>query len=83
MLMTNKSEDEAVLSEMTNRLEMLESKLHVAKIAYLHRTPLNGKPVEFEDLKAIADEYIRMSYALQKVKYGSVRFKISSAKLLR
>jgi len=71
------------LAEMKSRLEFLEAKVYAAKVAYLNRAPLDGKEVSYEALKAIAKEYIEMSYALQKAKFGSVRVKMSVAKLLR
>jgi len=64
-------------------LELLETKVYAAKVAYLNRTPLDGKEVSYEALTAIAKEYIEASYALQKAKFGSVKVKMSVAKLLR
>ncbi len=71
------------LDEMKRRLELLETKVYAAKVAYLNRTPLDGKEVSYEALTAIAKEYIEASYALQKAKFGSVKVKMSVAKLLR
>jgi hypothetical protein len=65
------------------RMEQLQSRLHVAKIAYFNRTELNGKIPEYEDLSAIAKELISVNYELQKVLYGKVKLKLSVAKLLR
>jgi hypothetical protein len=69
--------------EMRNRLEMLESRVYAAKVAHLNRTPLDGKEITYEDLAEIARQYIQASYALQKAKFGSVKVKMSIAKLLR
>jgi hypothetical protein len=69
--------------EMRNRLEMLESRVYAAKVAHLNRTPLDGKQITYEDLAEIANQYIQASYALQKAKFGSVKVKMSIAKLLR
>lgn len=71
------------IAEMQNRLELLSTKVHAAKVAYLNRTPLDGKEVSYETLTAVAKEYIEASYALQKAKFGSVKVKMSVAKLLR
>jgi hypothetical protein len=69
--------------EMKSRLDLLESKLYAAKIAYLNRTPFDSKEISYETLTAIAKEYIEASYALQRAKFGSVKVKLSAAKLLR
>lgn len=76
-------QEEPDFSEMRNRLEVLESRVYAAKVAYLNRTSLDGKEISYEDLKAVAREYIHASYALQKAKFGSVKVKMSVAKLLR
>lgn len=76
-------EESPNIEELSTRLELLGSKLHVAKIAYLNRTTLEGAEVTYEDLNRIAKEYIQTSYALQKAKFGSVKLRMSVAKLLR
>lgn len=89
VVMTPSSDDanEAVqpedIEQLRQRVEMLESRVYVAKVAYLNRTPLEGKEVSYEALSAIAKQYIQASYALQKAKFGSVKVKMSVAKLLR
>jgi hypothetical protein len=65
-------EKQPTLDELRVELERWEVKLHVAKIAYLHRTTLDGRQVSYETLSSIAKEYIKTSYA-----------KTSVAKLLR
>jgi hypothetical protein len=65
-------------------LDKLRARVHAAKIAYLNRFPFEDKKeLTYEDLKAVAEEFIRASYAYQKELYGKVRVKISVAKLLR
>ena len=54
-------------------MEQLQSRLHVAKIAYFNRTELDGKIPQYEDLSAIAKELISVNYQLQKVLYGKVK----------
>jgi hypothetical protein len=71
------------LDEMKSRLELLENKVYAAKVAYLNRTSLDGQEISYEALTAIAKEYIEASYALQRAKFGSVKVKMSVAKLLR
>lgn len=71
------------VEDLTVRLAVLESKLHVAKIAYLHRTTLDGVEVTYDELSKIAKDYIQLSYAIQKQKFGAVKLKLSVAKLLR
>jgi hypothetical protein len=71
------------VDQMQSRLRMLESRIYAAKVAYLNRTDLDGKEVSYEDLAAVAKEYIQASYAFQKAKFGSVKVKTSVAKLLR
>ena len=69
--------------ELSSRLELLESKIHAAKIAYLNRTPFDGKDISYDELVAVAEEYVRASYALQKRKFGAIKVRMSVAKLLR
>ena len=66
------------------RLDQLRAKVNAAKIAYLNKTPFHDKEeLSYEDLKEVAQQFIRASYEFQKQKYGSVKVKISVAKLLR
>ena len=72
------------LDEQQERLDRLRARVNAAKIAYLNKTPFQDKTeLSYEDLKKIAQEFIRASYEFQKQKYGSVKVKISVAKLLR
>jgi hypothetical protein len=71
------------IDEMKSRLERLENRVYAAKVAYLNRAPFEGQEVSYEVLTGIAKEYIEASYALQRAKFGSVKVKISVAKLLR
>jgi hypothetical protein len=75
---------DAELKEEQRELEKLRSRVYAAKTAYLNRTPFGDKTeISYEDLKAIAEEFIQASYEYQKKRYGSVRVRISVAKLLR
>jgi hypothetical protein len=65
------------------RFEKLQARLNAAKIAYLNSTTLDGREVTYEELNAIAKETIEANYALQRARYGTVRLKLSVAKLLR
>lgn len=76
---TNEEAAEKLRSEM----ELLQSRLNAAKIAYHNRTELGGSVPEYEDLAAIAKSLIATNYQLQKVLYGEVKMKLSVAKLLR
>jgi hypothetical protein len=70
--------------EQQKGLDQLRAKVNAAKIAYLNRTPfLDKSELTYEDLKKVAQEFIRASYELQKQKYGSIKVRISVAKLLR
>jgi len=77
------TDDSGSPDDLKSRLEMLESKLHAAKIAYLNGTPFDGREVTYEDLNRIAKDYIQTSYAFQKAKFGAVKLRMSVAKLLR
>jgi hypothetical protein len=68
---------------LRKRFEILQTRLNAAKIAYLNSTPLDGREISYEDLKSIALEVIQANYDLQKTAYGTVRLKLSVAKLLR
>ena len=75
---------DAELKEEQQQLENLRSRVNAAKIAYLNRTPFDEKAeISYEDLKAIAEQFIRASCEYQKKRYGSVKVRISVAKLLR
>jgi hypothetical protein len=70
--------------ERQKQLDELRAKVNAAKIAYLNRTPfLDKSELTYEDLKKVAQEFIRASYQFQKQKYGSIKVRISVAKLLR
>lgn len=76
-------ETNATADELRTRMELLQSRLHAAKIAYFNRTELGGKIIEYEDLAGIAKNLISVNYQLQKKLYGKVKLKLSVAKLLR
>jgi hypothetical protein len=65
------------------RLDMLQNKLNAARIAYLHRAPLGGKEITYDDLRQVAQEMIEANYALQRLKFGRIQVRLSVAKLLR
>ena len=72
------------LRKQQRQLEYLRARVNAAKIAYLNRTPFEDlAEVSFEDLKLIAQEFIRASNNYQKLKYGSVRVKLSVGEVLR
>lgn len=76
-------EANATADELRTRMELLQSRLHVAKIAYFNSTELDGKVPEYEDLAGIAKNLISVNYQLQKKLYGKVRLKLTVSKLLR
>lgn len=69
--------------ELSARLQLLESKLHAAKVAYLNRATFEGEEMTYDGLVAVATDYMQTSYALQKSKFGSIKVRLSIAKLLR
>jgi hypothetical protein len=71
------------VEELRARFEKSQARLNAAKIAYLNGSPLNGEQISYEALKRIAQETIQANYALQMAMYGSIRLKLSVAKLLR
>jgi hypothetical protein len=65
-------------------LDKLRARVYAAKIAYLNRTPFGeAEELTYEDLKSIAEAFIKASYEVQKKRYGRIRVRISVAKLLR
>ena len=65
-------------------LDKLRARVYAAKVAYLNRSMFEEKAeLSYEDLRAIAQDFIRASYDYQKKLYGKVKVKISVAKLLR
>jgi ethanolamine ammonia-lyase large subunit len=78
------SDDKSNLEKQQERMDQLHARVNAAKIAYLNGTPFGDKEkISYEDLKEIAQEFIRETYDFQKKKYGAVKVKISVAKLLR
>jgi hypothetical protein len=63
--------------------EQLQARLNAAKIAYLNNTTLDGQPISYEHVAAIAKQVIRVNYRLQEIQFGKVRLKLSVAKLIR
>jgi hypothetical protein len=72
-----------VNEDLKEAMERKKSEMDAVRVAYLHRTPLNGSVPEYEDVKKVALEFIEANYALQRALYGKVRVKLSVAKLLR
>jgi hypothetical protein len=68
---------------LRSQIDLLQSKLNAAKIAYHNRMELDGKIPEYTDVAAIAKSLIARNYELQKLLYGEVKLKLSVAKLLR
>lgn len=72
------------LQQQQQQLEFLRARVNAAKIAYLNRTPFEKMAeVSYDDLKAIAKQFIRASNEYQKLRYGSIQVRLSVAKLLR
>lgn len=79
-----KERDAESLEQQQEHLDQLRARINAAKIAYMNRTPFETEQeVSYDALKAIAQQFIDASYAYQKAKYGSVKARISVAKLLR
>jgi hypothetical protein len=74
---------QAGIDEAQAAFDKLQARLNAAKIAYLNGTMLDGREVDYEDLKRVAEEVIQANYALQRARFGAVRLKLSVAKLLR
>jgi hypothetical protein len=80
----SENDDDDEYRKHQEHLAYLRARVYAAKIAYLNRTPFESmKEVSYDDLKSIAQEFIRASYEYQKLKYGSIKLRISVAKLLR
>jgi len=72
------------LRKQQRQLEYLRARVNAAKIAYLNRTSFEGMAeVSFDALKLIAQEFIRASHKYQRLKYGSVRVRLSVSNALR
>lgn len=79
-----KKPDDESLQQQQQQLEYLRARVNAAKVAYFNRTSFEDKAeVTFEDVKAIAEQYIRANYDYQKLRYGSIKLRISVSKLLR
>lgn len=77
-------ENDTHLKKQQERIDHLSARVNAAKIAFLNGTPFEGKEkLSYEELKKVAQDFIRATYEYQKQKYGAVKVKISVAKLLR
>jgi hypothetical protein len=76
-------EVDPIADDLRAQMEVLQSRLHTAKIAYLNRTELDGRVPEYEDVATIAKSLISLNYQLQKRLYGEVKVRLSVSKLLR
>lgn len=65
------------------RIELLKSKLHAIKIAFLNRTEIDERIPEYEDVSAVARQLIHENYDLQKALHGKVLIKLTVPKVLR
>lgn len=76
--------DDKNLQEQKEQLDLLHARVYAAKAAYFNRAPFEEMAeVTFDDLKAIVEQYIQASYDYQKLKYGSIKVRLSVSKLLR
>jgi len=71
------------LEDVKSLMAQLQARLNAAKIAYLNGTPLDERPVSYEDVAAIAKQVIRVNYRLQEIQFGKVRLKLSVPELIR
>jgi hypothetical protein len=71
------------VEQIQAKFDKSQARLNAAKIAHLNGTPLDGHEVTYEQLKRIAEDTIQANYELQRARYGTVRLKLSVAKLLR
>jgi tetratricopeptide (TPR) repeat protein len=72
---------DAIREQTPNRAgEVLE---FVKRLAELIAILLDGQAIGYEALKSIAQEVVQANYELQKASYGTIRLKLSVAKLLR
>jgi hypothetical protein len=80
-LVSASAEEDA--AKVRSEMELLQSKLNAAKIAYYNRSELDGKIPEYEDVATVAKSLISLNYQLQRLLYGEVKMKLSVAKLIR
>lgn len=77
-------ENNTHLEKQQEHMDHLRARVNAAKIAFLNGTPFEGKEkLSYEDLKKVAQDFIRATYEYQKQRYGAVKVKVSVAKLLR
>jgi PAS domain-containing protein len=69
--------------ELRELMERKRSLLEATRIAFFHRTPLNGKVPDDDAVRCAARDFINANYALQRALFGRVRVKLSVAHLLR
>ena len=64
-------------------MEQKKAALAAMKIAYFNNAPFGESVPNEDDLKRAAEEFILANYAYQRLLYGRVRIKLSTANLLR
>jgi len=71
------------LAQLQNVKDSAELDFRNAKLAFYHRTEYKGVAVTYEVLRSYAELLIAHNYAYQKAIYGTIKVKISVARLMR
>jgi hypothetical protein len=69
--------------ELRQLMERKRNVLEATRIAFFHRTPLNGEVPDDQAVRRAARDFIDANYALQRALFGRVRVKLSVSRLLR
>jgi hypothetical protein len=74
---------EEQVAELKAAKDLAELDFRNAKLAFYNRTEYKGQQVSYEILHTYAELLIARNYAYQKALYGTVKIKISVARLMR
>jgi len=64
-------------------MEAAELDFANAKLAYYNRSEYKGKAINYDALKAYAEDFIAKNHAVQKAVFGKIHVKLLVANLMR
>jgi hypothetical protein len=71
------------LRELRERMKRLDEEFDRLRHAYYRRASVQGRIPDYDELKALAERFIRANHEYQKARYGRIRLRLSVSKLLR
>jgi len=78
-----KPADSATVDQLREQMDKLGNALEAVKIAYLNNTPFRDHVPTADDVRSIAETYVKAHHAFQRARFGKVRVRLNVADLLR